>query len=345
MTQRHVGGRRSEKPADRTPSDRESSIIETASIIIEKASPDRPAPPELHAAAHMFFRFDPGFRAELEEARREWHRPTSPLAIGGLAEEQQSDIRADVANRPRLRAIAVRLATRWGLDLGSTIDALAFDTAPTYPVGQVRYACTDPETGYHYAEIRVESAYVWRHIQSALAEIGWIEPPRNLAWFWDRPAGSLHRLRGMDGRVAARTLALHFLTRSPAGWRPSGGTRLWRDALEMWTSTARGEMASLDPDARTHWRRDRSQLLRFVIGRSADPVQLLMNAQQDLGLGDENWAVQLGIDSDDWRRMRVEQPVSRAVWDQVRQVSPDIARAVDAYGQVGLLKVAPEMQG
>lgn len=310
--------------------------------IIEAATSIRSALPELHAAARMFFRFDPGFRAELEEARQEWRGPTAPLTVDGLSEEQRFDVGAVVSNDPRLRLIALRLATRWGLDLGSTINALAFDTAPTYPLGQVRYSCTDPETGYHYAEIRVESAYVWRHLQSALAEIGWIEPARNLAWFWDRPSGSRQRLRGMDGRVAARTLALHFLTRSRLRMRPSGGTRLWRDANELWESTVRGEMASLDPGARTHWRRDRRYLLRFVIGRSADPLQLLMNAQQDLGLGDENWAARLGIDPADWRHLRVDQPVSRSVWEQIKRFGPDVARAADAYRQVGLLKVAPD---
>lgn len=335
MTQRHVGGRRPPEPADRSPSDREISIIEAASSI-------HSALPELHAAARMFFLFDPGFRVDLEEARQEWRGSTAPLTLDGLSEEQRFDIRVDVSNRPQLRVIAVRLATRWGLDLESTINGLAFDTAPTYPVGRVRYSCTDPETGYHYTEIRVESAYLWRHIQSALAELGWIEPARNLAWFWDRPAGSRLRLRGMDGRFAARTLALHFLTRSPAGRRPSGGTRLWREARELWESAVQGEMTSLDPDARTHWRRDRRHLLRFVIGRSADPLQLLMNAQQDLGLGDESWAARLGIDPDDWRQMRVEQPVKRVVWEQVKRAMPDVARAADAYCQVGLLKVAPD---
>src|SRR4051812_38527168 len=121
MTQRQVDGRRPKEPADRSPSDREISIIETASFIVEARSGDGPALPELHAAGRMFFRFDPGFRAELEEARREWRGTTAPMTLDGLSEAQEFDIRADVANRPRLRAIGVRLATRWGLDLGSTI--------------------------------------------------------------------------------------------------------------------------------------------------------------------------------------------------------------------------------
>ncbi len=321
--------------ADLHPSEREREIIETAAATAPKL-------PELHAAGRMFFRFDPGFRSEVECARREWNGSTAALSVDGLSEEHRHDLRAWLHDRKneRFRSIGIRLAKRWGLDLDTTLDAIAFDTAPRYPFAEVRPWETDPETGCRYAELRVYSAYVWKRLWSVLTDLGMAENREDMAWFWDRPQSSRVRLRGMDGDVAARTLAIHFLMREPPGRRATGGTRTWEEAARLWAALAPTGMTRLGPDARPGWSQDRVRLLRFVISLCASPVRALTVELLDRAIDDEDWSADLGIAQETWRSIRAEEPVDRGVWDQVKAARPALAADIDAYLEFGLLNLA-----
>jgi hypothetical protein len=290
----------------------------------------------------MFFRFDPGFRSELEEARRAWRGSTDPLAVDDLSDESQFDLRAALHNDQRLRTTGLRLATRWGLDLTKTMEALAFDVPPNYPTASVAPRTTDPETGYHYTEIRIYSAYVWRPIHSALREIEWLDQIPNPRWFWDWPEDSPRRLSGLSATVTARTLALYFLMQARKGSRITGGVRTWEGAAALWRSLANQPYAPLGSDDRGRWRRDRRRLLRSLFRLSADPTRTLSVSQVERGLGDSKWAALLGIDGEAWHRIKCERVVSRAVWEQIKLSVPEIADRVDAFIELGLLKISTD---
>lgn len=327
--------RRDEAPPQRGDlhlSEREREIIETAAATA-------PRLPELHAAGRMFFRFDPGFRFEVESARRAWSGSAAPLSVDGLSEQRRHNLRAWLHSKRNrgFRSIGIRLATRWDLDLDSTLDAIAFDTAPRYPFAEVRPWETDPETGYHYAELRVYSAKVWNEVWKALMRLGMADRTDDQTWFWDRPEGSRERLRGKDARGVVRTLAIHFLMRAPTDRRPTGGERTWEAALRLWEAHAPSEMPGLSPESRSTWSEDRTWLLRSVFGRCQSPIGALRAEQVDRVIGDHDWATELGITTDAWQRIRADEQVDRAAWDRVKRARPALAADIDAYLEYGLL--------
>jgi hypothetical protein len=339
---RNVGSHRS-RVRDETPiSPREKAIIETA----KSTGHDLP---EAYAAARMFFRFDPGFRSELEAARNYCLGSAKPLQVAELSEEQQFDLR----NGVRMREVALSLAVRWGLDIDSVVAAIAHDEPPQYPTFVVQPWQVDPITGFRRLEIQVYSSHVWPTLRSALTEIEWLpdgpwlRSNQDIVWFQDNPEGSRKRARGMEGDVAARTLAVHFLYGAPRGRRPTGGSRTWSAAIMLWRSVAAEERPSPSSVQRRTapnledpipWRRARSRLLRGIFGRTLSAARILAAIRDARSLSDVEWAAELRIDGETWYRILSDQAVDEAVWERIKQAVPEIADDLDTYLEIGLLK-------
>jgi hypothetical protein len=325
-----------DRPAfdDSPPTAHEADIIETAVSTAANL-------PEAYAAARMFFRFDPCFRAELEGARLHWCGSTEPLRVADLPEERQFDFDAAIRNSARLREAAHRLAARWGFAVQTVVEAIAYDEPLQYPVVQILPRQEEPITGTRHVEIRVYSSHVWTIVRRALDGIEWLpgltglSKGTGISWFEDKPEGSRKRARGMDGDIAARTLALHFLVEAPRGARPSGGQRTWDEAVALWR-----DVTGLEPGEPQPWSRARSRLLRGIFRRLMEPRRTLADMRDARGLDDAGWSEELGIHAEVWNLIQLEQAVPGAVWERIKQAVPEIADDVDAYLDVGFLKIA-----
>ena len=214
-------------PTDGGRTPREKDIVDVARGTLS-------ALPELYAAGRMFFRFDPGFRAELEAARVSWRREPTPISIDALSDKARFKLRVRLGNDRTLLEVARRLAARWGLHPEAMARTVAYDAPVNYPTVVVRSWETDPISGLRCLELRVFSEHAWAPLRRAIEAEEWLQDLQDLAWFRDTPARPYSRLRGMDAKVAARTLAIYFLTSPAPGARPTGGNRSWDDAVSLW---------------------------------------------------------------------------------------------------------------
>lgn len=272
----------------------------------------------------MFFRFDPGFRTELEAARAHWHGAPTPISTEDLSDEALFNLRARLGNDRMLLEVAHGLAARWGLDPDAIVRTVAFNLPANYPTTVLRPWETDTVSGLRFLELRVYSEHAWTPLRRALEDIEWLEPAQDLAWFPDTPARPYRRVRGMDAKVAARTLALHFL-RSPArGARPTGGNRSWEDAVALWNRLAINERTPDELDDRT-WRRQRRHLLGLVYSPMLSAVTRLRAIKDERDVPRDEWLALLGIDSETWDRIFAEQPVSRSAWESICAALPEAA--------------------
>jgi len=214
------------------------------------------------------------------------------------------------------------------------VRTLAFDDLVNYPIGVVRPWDTDPISGLRYLELRVYSEYAWTPLRRALEEIEWLRPARNLAWFPDTPVPRQKRLRGLDAKLAARTMALHFLTRPAPGDRPTGGTRSWEGAVDLWSREATDEPNSDEPNSaepnsaeldERAYRRRRQRLLGLVYDRMMSARDRLDAIKDARALPRDDWLALLGIDSDTWGRIFAEKPVPRSVWKSICKALPEAA--------------------
>ena len=302
------------------PDQREAAIIAAARDVYEWL-------PEPFVAGYMFFLFDPGFEQELRAARRAWRGTDGPLQLEGLSPERRFDIEVRYTRDDALRDLALGLACRWGLDPDRVVNALAVGTRVNFPYYGVEPDLLDEETGSRYTRITVYTAFVWRDIRPALERLGL---PREPMLFPDRRAAA-RRLRGMTATVAARTLALHFLTRAAPGQRDTGGRRTWDEAEELWRDqTNEGDIPYDD----RVWRRNCAQLLRHIRERRLDPVDRLRCIQNARALADDEWATLLGVllqDSDgprsrdSWFGVLSGTKPSAAFWRAVRRALPNLA--------------------
>ena len=324
---------RSPLSGDSPPTPRELEIIDTALATAFDL-------PEAYAAARMFFRFDPGFRTELVGARLYWQGSATQLAAPTLSDEQELGFWPRVGRSARLSEVACGLAARWGLPVETVANAITDDEPLQYPVVQILPWQEEPITGTRHVEIRVYSSHVWPIVRKALdgiewlPRVPWLRSGTDIAWFEDKPAGSRVRASGMDGDVAARTLALHFLMEAPKRKRPTEGGRTWDGAVALWRS-----VTGLEPGGRRPWGRTRSQLLRVIFGRLMGPRETLAAIRDAQGLDDTAWANRLGVDAQTWHKIRSNHAVPLAAWRQIRQALPEIADDLDSYRECGLLKI------
>lgn len=275
-------------------------------------------------AGRMFFRFDPGFRAELEAARTYWRGSPTPISIEALSDEARFNLWARLGNHRTLLEVAHGLAARWGLDPEAMARTVAFDVPANYPSAVLHSSERDTVSGLRFLELRVYSEHAWIPLRRALEEIEWLEPAQDLAWFPDTPARRFKRLRGMDAKVAARTLALHFLADPARDARPISGNRSWEDAVELWNRLAINERIPDELDYRT-WRRQRQHLLGLVYSPMLSAVGRLRAIKDERDVPRDEWLALLGIDSETWDRIFAEQPVSRAAWDSICAALPEAA--------------------
>jgi hypothetical protein len=324
------------RPTPDQPSAREELIVSTA-----LGTPEHM--PEPFVAARMFFRFDPGFRAELMAARSFALGSTVPLPVHDLSGEGRFDLQNRLAGQSALSEVAYGLAVRWALEPGSVASALAFDDPPDFPSVVVRPWNTDPVSGLRHADIEVHSIYVWKEIVRALKPVKWLRPIGNYnAFVADAPETRPKRIRGMDADVAARTFALHFLQQERPGERPTGGTRTWVRAVELWMNLARTIESPEGLDDRRPWKKRRDILLRQVFSRLPGPALLLMAIQDARCLDDEEWATVLGIDIATWNAVRSERAVLPEVWAAIARALPEVA---DDLHSRGALLAAPASRG
>lgn len=324
-------GRWSPGHLDPPPTEREMAIVETAMSTPAEL-------PEPFAAARMFFRFDPAFRSELEQARYDWRGSIDPLQLDGLSEERQFDFQARLRNNKKIRTLAYGLAARWALEVESVVRAIAFDDPPTYPSVLIKPSTREPDTGFRYVEVRVYSAFVWNAVDQVLDNIDWLPRHRDVVWLEDRPEGSRYRLRGMKRGVVTRILALHFLVDDPKGPRATGGIRSWNDATGLWRDAEGDEHSKTDLEDPRHWRLGRGRVLRGIFGRMPKTSDALAAIQEERHLSDPEWAALLGIDRDTWYRIQLDQPVPRAAWESVKGAIPAIAGDLQTLLQIGLLR-------
>ena len=322
---------RSLPPAATEPTPREQDIIDVARTTDLRL-------PELFVAGRMFFRFDPGFRAELDAARMYWRGSPNPIPTEGLSDEALFDLTADLdrGRYPKLLEAAYGLAARWGLLPDDLVKTLAFDDPANYPIGVVRPWETDPVSGLRYLELRVYSEYAWTPLRQAGEKIGWLKRTRNLAWFPDTPARPYRRLRGLDAKLAARTMALNFLTRPAPNARPTGGTRSFADAVALWARSAADEPTPAEADDEQPGRRRRKRLLGLVYGHMMSARDRLDAIKYAREIPRDEWLALLGIDSDTWDRIFAEQPVSSSAWESICSALPEAAD--DLMTQVHILR-------
>jgi hypothetical protein len=316
---------RSARPPTRAelepPDARETAIIGVA----RRMQKDLPEP---FVVGRMFFRFDPGFQAEVRAARLSWRGAEVPPARRGWSDVKRFDYEANFTRDKRLRVLAERLASRWGLDTTHVVHALATGRSLNYPYYHIQADLEDPETGLVYTEVRVYSEYVWTRVRSGLLDVeATVAPPIPRRFPDSKQPGA--RLTGMTSRVASRALALYFLTEDEPGRRPTGGRRRPAVAEDLWR-----EGTPPDRHRGDHWQRAQPRLLAHVARRRRDPVALLMALQQERCLGDEEWARVLGVElagpngtpvRDTWHGARSEVAPSRAFWDRVVMSMPELA--------------------
>ncbi len=201
---------------------------------------------------------------------------------------------------------------------------LAFDVPVSYPIGVVRPWQTDPVSGLRYLELRVYSEHVWTPLRQAGESLGWLQPRQNLATFPDTPTRPYSRLRGLDAKLAARTMALHYLTRSARGARPTGGTRSFDEAVDLWIRSAPpNEPEPAEGDDPQPWRRRRRRLLGLVYGQMVGARDRLVAIKDARRLPRDEWLTLLGIDSDTWNRIFAGQPVSASAWESIFRAFPE----------------------
>ena len=307
-------------PSATEPTPREQDIIDVARTTDKRL-------PELFVAGRMFFRFDPGFRAELDAARMYWRGSPDPISTEGRSEEALFGLTADVRSGrfPKLSEAACGLAARWGLLQDDLEMTLAFDVPVNYPIGVVRPWETDPVSGLRYLELHVYSEYAWTPLRQAGEKIGWLRPSRNLAWFPDTPTRPYRRLRGLDAKLAARTMALYFLTRPARDARPTGGTRSFAEAVALWTRSAADEPTPTEADDPQPGRLRRQRLLGLVYGRMMSARDRLEAIKDGRGLSRDEWLALLGIDADTWARIYAKQPVPASAWKSICAALPAVA--------------------
>jgi hypothetical protein len=275
----------------------------------------------------MFFEFDPLFRAEIEGARVAWCGTAAPPDRRGWSDIKRFDYEAAAIHDEHLRALAAGLARRWGLDTTDVVHALATGRGLNYPYYRVRTDLEDQETGLVYSEVRVYSEYVWAKVKSGLLDVRPKATPPVPRLFPDATSG--RRSRGMTSHVAARAMALYFLTEAGPGLRPTGGRRTATEAEKLW----RERSPDLDEKG-DRWAREQRRLLSHVARRRPDPVARLMDLQMDSGLGDDEWASALGVElagpdgspsRDTWHGTRSGVRPSTTFWDRVISSLPDQA--------------------
>ena len=312
-----AGNAHRSEPPDR----REAAIIDAARDVFARL-------PEPFVAGFMFFGFDPGFNDELRAARREWRGTEEPLQLDGLTPERRFDIQAAYTRDDALRILALGVACRWGLDPDRVVNALAVGARVNFPYYGVEPDLIDEETGFRFTRVTVHTAYVWREIRPGMARLGLPSEP---AFFSDRRAAS-RRVRGMSATVAARTMALHFLTRAAVGQRDTGGRRTWDDAEELWRDQTGGRQRRPYDDRR--WRLHRRQLLAHIRERRMDPVARLLAIQLARERSDAEWADILKVplvdaagtrSGDSWFGVWGGAKPSTAFWSAVRRALPGIA--------------------
>ena len=303
------------------PNARETAIIEIA----RRVAKDLPEP---FVTGRMFFRFDPGFQGELRAARIAWRGTEVTPARKRWSDEERFDYEADFTRDMRLRALAARLARRWGLDTTHVVHSLATGRSLNYPYYRVQTDLEDPDTGLIYTDLRVYSEYVWTRVRSGLRDVEASVAPPIPRRFPDSTQTGV-RLTGMTSQVAARALALYFLTEAEPGRRPTGGRRRAAEAEDLWR-----EHTPADRHRGDHWRRAQPRLLAHVARRRRDPVALLMALQQERCLGDVEWAQVLGVElagpngtpaRDTWHGTRSGVAPGRAFWDRVVTSMPELA--------------------
>ena len=306
----------------RRPDEREAAIISTARHTSDKLR-------EPYVVGRMWFRFDPGFLRELGAARFAWQGSADIVDRFAWSSERLRDFEG--AYMRDARPAAARLAIRWGLDIDQTIHAVAVGASLNYPYYGVRPDLTDPESGLTYTEVRVYTEFVWSKVRQTLLSLPEGVPPPTPLRFPDR---NLRRKRVSDkpAKFAAMCLALHFLTEEWSGERETGGRRTWPEALRLWwRECGTDEDISFD---RSHWQRDRRRLLEHVVRRRLDRVRMLMRLQDELGLGDKEWAEALGVPLtgedgspalDTWLATKSEIRPTQAFWDNVAKARPDLA--------------------
>ena len=308
--------------SSKRPDQREAVIISTARETSQKLR-------EPYVVGRMWFRFDPGFQRELRAARLAWQGSEDIVDRFPWTSERLRDFEA--AYMRDARPAAARLAVRWGLDIDQTIHAVAIGASLNYPYYGVRPDLTDPESGLTYTEVRVYTEFVWSEVRQTLMSLPEHAAPPTPLRFPDRNLRGA-RVSDKQAELAARCLALHFLTEESSGERETGGRRTWDEALRLWwRECGVDETQSLD---RSHWHRDRRRLLEHVVRRRLDPVRRLMRLQDELGLGDKEWAEALGVSLtgedgspavDTWLATKSEIRPTQAFWDKVAQARPDLA--------------------
>jgi hypothetical protein len=307
------------------PDAREAAIITTARETSEELR-------EPYVVGRLWFRFDPGFQRELRTARLAWQGSADVVDRSEWSSERRFTFEADYTRSRRLREVAARLAIRWGLDIDQTIHAVAIGASLNYPYYGVRPDLTDSESGLIYTEVRVYTEFVWSEVRRALEGL-----PERVAMptphrFPDESLRKKTRVSGKPAEFAARCLALHFLTEESSGERETGGRRSWDEAQRLWW---REHDVDEEQDVGySHWLRDRHRLLEHVARRRLDPVTKLMRLQDELGLGDEEWAEAIGVPAtgpggsptvDTWLGTKSEISPTQAFWDKVAQARPDLA--------------------
>lgn len=311
---------RSAPPPATEPTQREQDIIDVARTT-------DPRLPELFVAGRMFFRFDPGFRAELDGARMYWRGSPNPISTEGLSDEALFDLTADLdrGRSPSLLEAAYGLAARWGLLTDELVRTLVFGDPVNYPIGVVRPWETDPISGLRYLELRVYSEYAWDPLRRAGEKIGWLRRARNLARFPDTPVPRQKRLRGLDAKLAARTMALHFLTRPARGDRTTAGNRSFAEAVALWARSTKDEPTPAEADDQQPGRLRRQRLLGLVYGHMMSARDRLRAIKDARDLPRDEWFALLGIDADTWGRIFAEQPVSASAWESIGAALPAAA--------------------
>ena len=304
------------------PDDREVEVIRFARTFVDGENQTLPRP---LAAGKLFFRLDPGFREEVEAARRHWCG--TPTALYS-PEVQPSD-------RPRwqdddvLGDVVLGIASRWDITKDDTADLLVTDRAVTWPDYHYRPALVDALTGQRRARLDIYSPLVWDEIKIALGRIGWRDPPMEP----DLTAGPIRVVNRWHGRgwrpdYFARVVALHFLRRPGRGVRDSGGWRSVDDARDLWRQ-ATGDRTI---DAPRRWNETRALFLAEVAAHRMSPVNRLRTIKEVNRIDDAKWIATL-CDGQPavgremaaaWCRAVAGDEPDQGFWDAVRSAFPDL---------------------
>jgi hypothetical protein len=301
-------------------SQRETEVIEFARTFAE--GKDQSLPREL-AAGKLFFRLDPGFREEVDAARREW--------VGSCDAPYSAAKSPDWQDENALGSLALDMAARWGLMIGDAANLLATNEAVTFPWFVVRPNLAVHPTGLRRTRLDIYSGAVWDKVSATLRGLGWESLEARPELPSDQfGSGNPFYVGGARSYYFARVVALHFLTqRSDQRLRESGGTRSWIEARSLWTKMT-GDNAS---DGQTRWREMRDKFLKAVGAHRMNPVDRLMAIKCANRLDDAGWVAilsrgQQGLNirnlAAEWQRVASDRVAEPWFWDLVRRALPDL---------------------